>query len=234
MSTISWVISAILTALAALGIGTLAAIAPCSLTTNLAAVAYVSGRLSDSRKTLLAGMAYSAGRALTYTVLGLAIFCLGAEIIEATEAFRVAGGAILGLLFILAGAVILDKIKLNFAFGGKLQAAVTDKLYGMGVPGAFGLGAVFALAFCPHMAALFFGALVPLALATPGTGAALPAVFGFGSALPVLAFTLLAAAGVTAVKNYVDRIRQVEPLICKLFGAAMIVFGAYLVLATVM
>jgi cytochrome c biogenesis protein CcdA len=219
---------------AALGIGMLAAIAPCSLTTNLAAVAYVSSRLSDSRKTVLAGLAYSAGRALTYTVLGLLIFWLGAEIIEATEVFRVAAGVVLGLLFILAGAIILEKIKLNFAIGGKLQAALTEKMYSMGVLGAFGLGAVFALAFCPYMAALFFGALVPLALATPGIGAALPAVFGIGSALPVVAFALLAAAGVTAVGSYVDRIRQVEPLIRKLFGAALIVFGAYMVLATIM
>lgn len=234
MSTLTVILSYVLPLVTAFAIGVLAAFAPCSLTSSLAAVSYVTARISDSRRTALAGLAYAAGRAVTYTVLGLIIFWLGLEAIESTEVLRTAGGAVIGLIFILAGAVMLEKVRFDFAFGSRLQAAFAEKLYGMGVPGAFGLGAVFALAFCPYLASLYFGALLPLAFATPGIGVSLPAIFGVGSALPVVAFALLASAGVATAKSYADRVRQVEPLIRKLFGATLIVFGAYLILITIM
>src|SRR5690606_29058241 len=46
-----------------------------------------------------------------------------------------------------------------------------------------------ALTFCPVSAALFFGSLLPLAVSEKSAWL-VPALFGFGSAAPVLAFAI--------------------------------------------
>ncbi len=47
------------------------------------------------------------------------------------------------------------------------------------------MGFLFALAFCPYSAALFFGILIPMAVASEG-GLVLPLAFGLGTSMPVL------------------------------------------------
>ena len=50
-----------------LGIGT--SISPCPLATNIAAVAFLARRTGQGRRVVWAGLAYTAGRALTYTAI---------------------------------------------------------------------------------------------------------------------------------------------------------------------
>ncbi|MDD5766266.1 MAG: sulfite exporter TauE/SafE family protein, partial [Candidatus Marinimicrobia bacterium] len=54
-------------------------------------------------------------------------------------------------------------IKINIR-GLSLSRKYHNKLIDAGMPGAFLLGVIFALAFCPVSAALFFGSLIPLAI----------------------------------------------------------------------
>jgi len=98
----------------ALGIGLLASIAPCALTSNIAAFAYVSGKLSSPRRTVMAGFSYLAGRALAYGAMGLIILAMGTAIIDSTDSFRDYGTLVLGVILIIAGAIVLDKLKLIF------------------------------------------------------------------------------------------------------------------------
>jgi hypothetical protein len=50
----------------------------------------------------------------------------------------------------------------------------------------------------------------------------------------VPAFTLFAALGVSRASEYVDNVRKVEPLIRKLFGAGLVIYGFYLVFLLIM
>jgi threonine/homoserine/homoserine lactone efflux protein len=75
--------------------------------------------------------------------------------------------------------------------------------------GAGLLGIVFALAFCPLSAGLFFGGLVPLAV-DRGSPLVLPALYGIGTALPVVGFALLLAAGVTWLDAALVKVRLFE------------------------
>lgn len=218
----------------ALGIGLLASIAPCSLTSNVAALAYVSEQISSPRRTIMAGLAYLAGRALAYGTIGLFVLAMGVAIIASTDSFRDYGTLVLGAILIIAGAVILDKLKLNFSIGSGIFSRYFDKLSSGSVPGAFGLGVIFSLGFCPYMAALFFGLLIPLAIGSSAIGAGLPLVFGIATGLPVLAFTSMAALGVSRADEYVERVRKTEPLIRKLFGAGLIIYGFYLIFVLIM
>ncbi len=66
----------------AFAIGVVTAIGPCPMSANVTAIAYVSAKLASPRHTVLAGTVYTAGRALTYTVLGLLIFAFGSGVMD--------------------------------------------------------------------------------------------------------------------------------------------------------
>ncbi len=218
----------------ALFLGILASIAPCALTSNIAAIAYVNERLSSPLRTVLAGAAYTAGRVATYAIAGSAIFIFGTTILERFEDFQVIDNLAMGFFFIVVGAMILDVIKPDLSFGYTLRGRFIDRFPGGGIAGAFGLGAVFSLAFCPYVGGLFFGVLMPLALNSGDLGLGLPLVFGLGTGLPVLAFATLVALGVRGAPAYLERLRAIEPHVRKLFGAGLLLYGFYLVLALIM
>jgi len=87
----------------------------------------------------------------------------------------------------------------------RLQAGV-DRA---GIWGAGILGLVFALAFCPVSAGLFFGGLLPLAVER-SSPLLLPLIYGIGTALPVIVFATLLAAGARRLGAAIDRIQVFE------------------------
>jgi len=93
---------------------------------------------------------------------------------------------------------------------------------------------IFSLGFCPYMAALFFGLLMPLAIGSGAIGPGLPFIFGISTGLPVLAFTSLVALGVSRAGDYVERVRKAEPMIRKLFGAGLVIYGFFLIFVLIM
>jgi len=93
--------------------------------------------------------------------------------------------------------------------------------------GAFLLGAVFALAFCPYTAVMFFGILMPLALKTTA-GVTIPAVFAIGTGLPVLLFAILLSVGVTGVSHWLNKVTATEKVMRKIVALTFIGVGVYL------
>jgi cytochrome c biogenesis protein CcdA len=94
--------------------------------------------------------------------------------------------------------------------------------------GGFLLGVIFALAFCPYSAVLFFGALMPIALKSTG-GMALPAVFAIGTGLPVLIFGMLLSLGVAGVATWLNAITRAERIIRIIVSIIFIGVGIYYV-----
>jgi cytochrome c biogenesis protein CcdA len=95
-----------------------------------------------------------------------------------------------------------------------------------GAPGAFVLGFIFALAFCPVSAALFFGSLIPLALNNKA-GSLLPFIYGVGTGLPVLLFAVAIALGVTSLSRWFHRITKLEYYTRRITGLVFILIGLY-------
>jgi threonine/homoserine/homoserine lactone efflux protein len=95
-----------------------------------------------------------------------------------------------------------------------------------GVWGAGVLGILFAFAFCPVSAALFFGSLVPLA-ADRGSPLFLPSVYGVGTALPVAGFAVLLAAGSGWVNRTVHRLQVIEPWARRITAIVLIGVGVF-------
>ena len=93
----------------------------------------------------------------------------------------------------------------------------------------FLIGILFALAFCPYSAVLYFGVLIPLALKSSG-GLALPAFFAIGTGLPVLIFGIALSFGVTRVSSWFDRINRAQMTIRIVTSWILIGIGTYYVL----
>lgn len=218
-------------AIYAFAIGLIAGLGPCPLSTNVTAIAFVSSKFSNARGTMLAGVMYTLGRALTYSVIGVLVYLFGSTVMENAPALQEYDKLILGPVLILAGIIMLELWKPGINTGDALRAKIGLKVAQKGVPGSFALGAIFALAFCPYTAVMFFGLLMPLALESSIAGVGFPMLFGIGTGLPVLIFSVLLGMGASFARNYIDKITRIEPYLRKGLGVIFILYGAFLLIS---
>lgn len=213
----------------ALWIGILTSISPCPLATNIAAVSFVAYRVSNKGVVLLSGLLYSIGRSITYAVIGFLVVAAFVSVPSVSNFLQTYINKILGPLLILVGMFLLDLLKLKI-HGISVSNKTVDKLDRIGVVGSLFIGILFALAFCPVSAALFFGSLIPLAVKA-NSSIVLPTVFGIGTALPVLVFAVLVVLGSSYVDKFYNKIGRIEYYTKKITGVLFILAGVYYVLA---
>ncbi|RPJ61425.1 MAG: sulfite exporter TauE/SafE family protein [Dehalococcoidia bacterium] len=207
-------------------LGLMASIGPCTLATNLAALAYISRNLSRRRFAVTAGALYTLGRMITYTALGMLIIYAGLGIPVSVNFVQNFGEKAIGPILILVGIVMLFLDRIEFGeHEGKL-ADMAGKLADKGMVGALPLGMVLALAFCPYTAVLFFGVVIPMALPTEG-GVGLPAAFALGTGLPVLLLGTLLSLGVSGVTKWINAISKAEPYIRMAAAILFIAVGSF-------
>jgi len=214
--------------LSALFLGLLTAISPCPMATNIAAIAYVSRRVTERKYAVITGTLYTLGRMFSYSILGILIIVAGLEIPGVASFLQNFGEQILGPLLILVGLIMLNINRLSFSLGGGKLASIGGKVADWGMAGGFLLGVLFALAFCPYSAVLFFGVLIPLALKSTG-GVTLPAVFALGTGLPVLVFGTLISVGVAKVSAWLNAVTRAEKVIRVVVSIIFIGVGIYYV-----
>jgi len=212
---------------AAFSLGLLMAISPCPLATNIAAIAYVSQRAAERRQAAITSALYTLGRILTYSVIGILIIKVGLEIPRLANALQNTGDKIIGPILIAVGIVLLFSNRLRFGNSGVLSS-LGEKVSRRGMVGGFLLGILFALAFCPYSAILYFGVLIPLALKSAG-GVGLPTVFAIGTGLPVLIFGLALSFGVSRVSSWFNAITRAQNIIRIVTSLILIGIGVYYV-----
>jgi cytochrome c-type biogenesis protein len=209
---------------AALWLGILTALSPCPMATNIAALAFLAKQVSDPRRVLWGGAAYTLGRIFSYVVVA-AVLVSGLLAAPAVSFFLQKHlNQLMGPILVLTGAVLLGLIPLptlSLSGGEKLQ-----KIGANGSFGAFVMGAGFALAFCPVSAALFFMGLIPLALAE-SSRLVLPALYGFGTALPVAILAVAVAFGVKKAAAAFHKMTSVEKWMRLATGWLFIGLGIY-------
>ncbi len=212
--------------LAAFFIGLMMAISPCPLATNITAIAYASKRIDDSRHTMLVGLLYTLGRMFTYVFITSLIVWLGVNVQGISLFLQKYGNSLLGPLLIIIGIVMLDLIKFNFLKENGHIAKLKEKLAKKGFLGAFLLGVIFALAFCPFSAVLFFGMLIPLALRA-GDGILIPAIFAFATGLPVIIASFILVHSVSKLGNIMNKVQTFEKWTRKTVAVVFIIVGVY-------
>jgi cytochrome c biogenesis protein CcdA len=212
----------------ALWLGILTSISPCPLASNLAAVSYVGRRVDAPRRVMLAGVAYSLGRAATYVIVASIVVSSLLSLPSVSFFLQQRMNQVLGPVLIVAGSFMLGWMRLPW-FAGHGAGTLEQRLAGAGLPGAAALGAVFALSFCPVSAGLFFGALLPLAT-TAGSRLVLPAIYGLGTGLPVVALAGVLALGASGIGRAFDTLTRIERVASRVTGIVFVLAGAYLVL----
>lgn len=209
----------------ALWMGLLTSVSPCPLAANIAAMSYVGREVGSRRRTLLAGLLYTLGRALAYAALAALLVGGLLSIPEVALFLQANMNRILGPLLVAVGIVLLEWVRLP-RFGGHIFDRSGDRLAKAGLIGALPLGAVLALAFCPVSAGLFFGGLIPLALEHRSC-LWLPALYGLGTGLPVVVFAVLLSAGVAWIGSAFHRLQVVERWARRVTAIVVIVVGLY-------
>ena len=213
----------------ALWLGILTSIRPCPIATNIAAVSFLSKKISHPRCVLWASLAYTIGRMATYAVLGFFIITSLVSVPIVANFLQKYMNKILGPILVIVGLFLLGIIKINFS-GFCLSHKKQSELAESGIAGSFILGAVFALSFCPIAAALFFGSLIPLAL-NSSHGIILPFIYGIGTGIPVVVFALGIALGVKSFSHWFHKVARFELYTRKTTGIIFILVGLYFIWA---
>jgi cytochrome c-type biogenesis protein len=209
----------------AVWLGILTSVSPCPLASNIAAVSFISRRITQRNTVFLSGILYTLGRSLTYIVLGVLIVKTLVDVPILSDFLQRYVNKILGIVLILVGMVLLDLLRIPLSIPS-VSENIAKKLVEKGTLGSLLLGVVFALAFCPVSAALFFGGLIPIAIKAK-SGVGLPMIYGIGTGLPVLLFASLVAAGAGYINNLYHRIAKIEFYTKKVTGIIFILVGIY-------
>ena len=214
--------------IAAFLIGLLAAISPCPMATNITAMAYISRNITDRKYVVTSGLLYMLGRMVSYSMVGMLVILVGLSIPGISEPLQDWGERILGPLFIIVGILMLGIVKIPFVQGGGRLSSLAERVANKGRLGAFLMGVIFALAFCPYTAILFFAVLIPLAMQSTG-GITFPAVFALGTGLPVLIFAVLLSFGVAKVSKWFNKVTAAERVMRRIVALVFIGVGIYYV-----
>jgi len=212
----------------ALWLGILTSVSPCPLASNVAAISFLSKKITHPALVFISGLAYTLGRMVSYAILGWIIISSLLSVPQAAQFLQKYMGKALGPLLILTGLILLEVITIRLP-GLLLSQKHHNKLAESGAPGAFLLGFIFALAFCPISAALYFGSLIPLAINSK-SGIVLPFIYGIGTGLPVLVFAVAIALGVTSLSHWFNRLSRLEYYMRKITAIIFIIVGIYYIL----
>lgn len=213
--------------LSAFLLGLMTAISPCPLASNITAIGYISRDLESRRTVFYSGLVYTLGRAVSYTLIGL-LFYFGAGQFELSGFFQEWGEKLLGPLLIVIGLFMLGVLSLTIPGISRL----TEKMENRSNSGFWGvmlLGMVFALAFCPYSGVLYFGMLIPMTISS-ASGLYLPAVFAFGTGIPVVIFAWFIAFSLGSLGGFYNKLKNFELWFRRVIAVLFLVVGIYYVL----
>lgn len=207
--------------LASLWLGILTSISPCPLTTNIAAVSFVGKQINKPYYVLFAGLIYSLGRALLYLCLGLFISRSLQWLPYVSDFLQNKMMWLVSPIMILVGLLLLDLIRIPLP-SIKLSNISSEKMQKFGLLGAFIIGILFASAFCPISAALFFSSLIN----SQGNWLALLA-YGIGTGLPVMIFAFVMAFAANQIGKVYKATASFEKYARKMTGIIFVIIGTY-------
>ncbi len=209
----------------AIWLGILTSISPCPLATNIAAISYIGKRVDRPRLVLVSGLLYTLGRMLAYFAVAWLVVGGLSSIPEVANFLQRHMNQAIGPILILAGLLLFDFLPLPWR-GSGVSERVRKWAEALGIWGALLLGVVFALAFCPVSAALFFGSLIPLALHHESS-LAMPSLYGIGSALPVAVFAVILAFAANRLSSFFNIMTAAEKWMRRITATIFIGVGVY-------
>jgi cytochrome c-type biogenesis protein len=214
--------------LSALLLGILAALSPCQVSCNTAAMAYISRDVNERTRIIRNTLLFMLGKLSMYSIIGIAVIVLGIQMAGVTESIPLLLWIrkLLGPFFIITGLYFLGLIQFRFSLGMKLSQKWKQKVKSSNhwlAP--FGLGSTLSLAFCPTLLWLFFGVLIPMGVGRT-EGFVLPAIFALGTLLPLFIFVILLLTGSGEIsRQSKERQRLFGKWTLKIAGVIFILVG---------
>lgn len=208
-------------------LGLLTSISPCPLATNIAAIGFIGKNIENRRRIFFNGLLYTLGRAVAYTALGIVLLMVlqsGSSLFGIQKFVGKYGEMLLGPALLLVGVFMLVGDRLNlpkFGFNGNGEGLARH-----GGAGAFLLGMLFAMAFCPTSGVFYFGMLIPMA-ATATAGWLLPLVFAIATALPVLVVAWILAFSVGQIGSFYGKMQTIQKWLNRIIGGVFTAIGIY-------
>jgi cytochrome c biogenesis protein CcdA len=209
----------------ALWLGILASVSPCPLATNIAALSYLLQSGGNSKKIAWNSFAYVLGRTLVTVLLGVLVLRGLFAVPGLSGALQNYMNRFVGPLLMLTSAFVLELLPLGPSWAGKIPLRRFSRDQG----GAFLMGTLFGLALCPVSAALFFGALIPLAI-EEGSLILLPLLFGIGTGLPVAGAAVFAGFGMEALSGMLLSVDALQRWVRLATGIILLLVGLYFTL----
>jgi len=213
--------------------GILTSMSPCPMATNIAATTFLGRQIGTRFGPVIAGAAYTIGRALAYILICFIIVAGLFSIPGLSMFLQKYMNKLLGPILILVGLLLLDMIPLRLPAWGGGDSKFIRRLSGSGAFGAIMIGFIFALSFCPVSAALFFGSVLPLAIKLE-SGVWLPLWYGVGTALPVIGFACLLAFSARFAGQFVKGLTLIERYLRRLTASVFIGIGSYFTITYLM
>ncbi|MCA9259978.1 MAG: sulfite exporter TauE/SafE family protein [Planctomycetales bacterium] len=211
----------------ALWLGVLTSLSPCPLATNIAAMSYVARSVGDVRRVIAAGLLYTLGRSAVYVVLAFVVVKTALSTPGVSLFPQKYVHLFIGPWLIIVGMFLVGLLEINTR-GAGFSDALKERVDRLGVWGAGLLGAAFALAFCPTSAALFFGNV--MASLSSRSTFWLPMLYGVGTALPVVGFAAVIAAGSGQLGRVFHATKVVERWARAVTGTVFLGCGMWLTL----
>ena len=208
-------------------LGLLTSISPCPLATNIAAIGFIGKHIENRRRLFVNGLLYTLGRAVAYTALGAVLLVVlkgGSSLFGIQKFIGKYGEMLLGPALLLVGGFMLVGDRLNLPKLGFRGSG--EGLARRGGRGAFLLGMLFAMVFCPTSGVFYFGMLIPMS-ATATAGWLLPIIFAMATALPVLVVAWILAFSVGRIGAFYGKMQTVQRWLNWIVGGLFIAIGIY-------
>ena len=127
---------------------------------------------------------------------------------------------------------MLDIIKFNIPLFDKFKPKVNEDKKKNNYLNSFLLGVVFALAFCPFSGVLYFGALIPMTIASP-SGLLLPPIFSIATGLPVIIIAWLIAYSIGNIGKFYSKMKSFERWFKRIIAGIFIIVGSYYIIINI-
>ncbi len=210
-------------------LGVLTSISPCLLATNVTAITFIARRIDRPHLMAISGASYTLGQAIGFVLLAAAVVGSLVAIEPVSHWLQKYMFRFLGPVLIVVGMFLFELITVSLG-RGRLKALAQRHGQGGGVWAAMLLGLLFAMSFCPTTAALFFGGLIPLAIAHESRFL-LPLAYSIGVSVPVVGIVLVVLLAANLLGKLVGRVSNMEWWMRRAAGAVFLVVGVYLTLA---
>ena len=205
--------------------GILTSISPCPMATNIAAMSFVGRQVDSTPRVFLNGLLYTVGRTVAYVLLGFLLVGGLLSVAGVAQGLQKFASLCLGPILIVVGVLLLGLLRIPLpSIGGSEKLQQLALRTGVFAPAA--LGFLFAMAFCPISAGLFFGSLLALALQHQSP-LLIPGAYGVATALPVVAFAVVIAFSAQSLGRVFNRLMAFEFWARRVTGVVFIIVGVH-------